>query len=281
MSSSAIVLFQQSLQDFMMKYLQISTEYSQHCHRSMIESRDIHQTLRFLARSFYSIIPITTRGRSSNDDEYQEHDEEEDEKDEEELSGNERDQDDDLGLPESISSPQRAEEIDEEKSSGDDIKIELNGGDDDLELINYWSDLNEDNLISLHSFYHILTSNWNGSVATSISFSALEAFHSIVNHHVILNLEGNSRYVLFLPPLFQLPSLFAVEYLGYPLPFGVVCRLLNEKELKDLLHQESKCYEMLISTSMEQRDLNNLLKVNQRHYFIPLHLTEDSHDRAY
>jgi histone H3/H4 len=185
MNSSALVLFQQSLKKFLQEFLEISAEYAQYSNRWTIESQDVRLTLRFLSQRFYSI--IGARGGLNGDDDY-----EYQEEDEEEEGATQSDEDEENNLLEFEFESFFEEEIDEEESFGDDFRISLNGRDQDLHFKNYEGDLGED-FISLKSFYHLLTSCWNVNISPFINFSAFEAFHSVVEHHVILNLQGDPR----------------------------------------------------------------------------------------
>jgi histone H3/H4 len=188
MNSSAITLFEQSLARFVKKFLEISTDYSQYFHRSTIQAEDVHHTVRILSQRYYSII-TTSR---SDDEDYRE----EDEDDEEQKLRKEREEgEDDQNMVEfeTISSSAE-EELDDEDSLTDDLKIDLNEIDKEIDFSNSETDSDE-NLISLKSFYHLLRACWNRNLSPSMSFSAFDAFRSFVEHHVILNLEGSPRSV--------------------------------------------------------------------------------------
>jgi histone H3/H4 len=243
----ATELFHESLRDFVKQILEISTSFAQHHLRMGIHSQDVENALRTLSHRYFSIVTI---GDDIEDEDYLGDDEEEEESEEEEIS--------DDTVEEQTFRRSVIQTFHEEKGSEFET-IDLTEKSLDLER----SGDDFERLLSRTEFSQLLLSCWSPNIPSLLSHSAFEALYAIVEHHVLLNLEGSPRLI---PgphsSLTQSRSLFDVIFHGYHLPFGVVCRLLNERELNQLTHQESRWSVVMASATLEQRELNTLLKVS-------------------
>jgi histone H3/H4 len=208
-TDEAIDLFAESLKLFLGEFLNITMIHTQHQSRMTLRAQDVYYALHTFSRRYHSIISIerTIATIDSEDDgeEYIE-DEEEEEEDEEEEEEDDEEEEEEVEVEVDDEDEGEEEEVSDETNApfeGSGIESfheqtlnELNT----IELFEDAADLEHpvddfEHLFSRTEFSHLLQSCWNRSTPPEISRSAFEALYAIVEHHILLNLEGSPRYV--------------------------------------------------------------------------------------
>jgi histone H3/H4 len=210
----AICYFQESLRDFLGEFLEICSLHTQYQSRMTLRAQDVYYALHTFSRRHHSIISIertiaTIDGEDDGEEYVQEEEEGEDEEEEEEEE-DEDEEDDEEEEEEEVEVDD--EDEGEEEEVGDETNAPFEGSGiesfheqtlnelNTIELFEDAADLEHpvddfEHLFSRTEFSHLLQSCWNRSTPPEISRSAFEALYAIVEHHILLNLEGSPRYV--------------------------------------------------------------------------------------